>query len=305
MTPSIASTLPRLLGPAAVAAALLAAAPAAHAEADGSPHAWLTSGTPLTKTTTVWVRQEGSEDAAPVTVTTTIKVGAKTFTLAAVTSPAIGIFQSVPVTITVPADVRGAAKKEAANAGVTDAQVTFKSSVLYPGSDRESHGSDTATMPLVPGIPVGQERISGVSFTTGAWPRVAHSKWGVSKFAPIAAGNGCSMVVSSRVGTVGRTADPVQAMRGRLGNAKIVKRGSTPLPYLIGTLEGGVPRLVNGVADNAPPIVRAEAAVRTGRTTKILDLEARPDAGCKASKASTNAAIGALQRVLITAHPAS
>ncbi len=282
MTRSIATTLPRLMVPAVIAASLLAGAPAAHAEADGSPHAWLTVGTPLRPATTVWVRQEGSEDAAPITVTATIKVGTTTIaTLPAVTSPAVSIFESVPVTITVPAAAITAARQAATKAKVTDAQVTFRASVLYAESDRTTNLDTTVAMPVVTGVRVGHERISGVTFTTGTWRRVARSKWGVAKFAPVGAGTGCTMVVSSSVDTIARPADPIRAMRGRLGNAKVVKTRTTPLPYVIGTLAGGVPRLVNGVADNAPPIVRALAAVRATNGTKILHLEARPDAAAR------------------------
>lgn len=305
MTLPIAATLPRLLGPAAIAAALLISAPAAHAEADGSPHAWLTSGTPLRSINAVWVRQEGSEEPSQVTVKTTIKVGSKTIaTVHSVTSPAISIFETVPVTVLVPADTLAAAKKAAVKAHVTDAQVTFRTSVTYPGrgTDGPVGGTDSVTMPVMPGIRVGHQQTSGVAFTTGKWPRVALSKSGVAKFAPVTAGTGCTTVITSRVDTIANLSN----LRGQLGNAKVIKHGSTPLAYVIGTLEGGVPRLVNGAADNAPPIVRALAAVRidSGRT-KVLKLEARADASCTASKTSTDAAIAALQQVLLSAHPAS
>jgi len=302
MPSSIATALPRLLVPAAIAASLLAGAPAAHAEADGSPHAWLTVGTPLREATTVWVRQEGSEDAAPITVTTTIKVGTTTIaTLPAVTSPAVSIFDSVPVTITVPAATITAARQAATKAKVTDAQVTFRASATYAEGGRATNLNTTIAMPVVPGVRVGHERTGGVRFTTGTWLRVARTTSGVAKFAPVSAGAGCSMVVSSRVNTAGQNRVPISDLRARLGNAKLVERGTTPLPYVIGSLEGGVPRLVNGMADNAPPIIRALAAVRVGDHTRILNLEARPDASCKASKAQTNAAVASLKRAVTSA----
>ena len=71
-----------------------------------------------------------------------------------------------------------------------------------------------------------------------------------------------------------------------------MKKHGRPMPYVIGTLTGGVPRLVNGKAKNAAPIVRALAAIRIdSRTRKVLKLEARPDAGCKASMASRDIAL--------------
>ncbi len=292
----------RMAAAAALSACLCVPA-VAHAEADGDAHAWLVSGTPLTQTLNVWVRQEQSEAPSPLTVTAQIAVAGKMIaSTAPVTTPALTEFQTVAIQIAVPATVIAQARAAARAAHVTNAAVTLTAAAAgNPTGDADwspPHSSRTPVwMPLTPGVVVRRQRLSRSSFVPPAgWRRVGLSRYGLATFAPVSAGSGCTMVVLAS----GRTMTRPPNLRSRLANATMTRSGSLAGGgrYVLGTMKGGVPRLVNGVAADPPPIVRALASVRVGKRFVVAELEGRPDAGCAASTGGTAAALGQLERAI-------
>lgn len=289
----------------AATACLLAAAPAASAEADGSAHAWLTSGTPLTGTLNAWAWQEQSDAPSPLTVTATIAVAGQTIAVSApVQTPALTEFQAAAVRIVVPGDVLTRARAAARRSGVRDADVTLTArSAGNPTGDEDwfpPRSSRTSIrMPLLTGAVVRRQRLSVFTFDVpGGWRRVRMTRSGLVTFAAAAAGDRCAAVVQTTTSARTRTPDP----RSGLGNAKVVRAGSAKsgARYAIGVLAGGVPRLVGGVAPDAAPLVRAVVTVRYMRGLRRLTLDARPDAGCTASRAGTAALTAALERAIRT-----
>lgn len=278
---------------------------AAQAEADGNAHAWLMNGTPLTQTLNVWVRQEQSEAPSPMAVTATVTVAGKTIaSLAPVTTPAVTEFQTVAIKVAVPANVIAQARAAARASRVPNADVTFTAVAAgNPTGNADwfpPHSSRTTVwMPLTPGVMVRRQRLSRLSFAPPAgWRRVGLSRYRRATFAPVPAGSGCTMVVLASAGTATRAPN----LRAQLGNATVTRSGQLAGGgrYLLGTMKGGVPRLVNGVAADPPPIVRAVTFARLGNRFVVAELEGRPDAGCTASAAGTAAALSQLDRAIRT-----